>query len=852
MMAAPSRLHATTSHVPEGTTSSDGPGTGWIFASRRPDPAEERARQRKEEGREELRQFLEQQAKSGPRLSRRAGTSLEDITQQPQPAAPSQIHLNEPSQQQPTAGRRARQQWSTPTQQPHPSQQSDMYAPSSTSSESVNRQPWNPQPQQQLGPPPIQYSQPTQHMPPPGYGGYPAPGPPPHPYMYYAGAPPPGAVPYHYPYPFPYPNYPMPAYPATGHSLPPPPAPHASYATAYPDPNTSQSSSRLPHSPPRGARPSSSSQSHPAPPPTSVAALGASADDALLNKQRDRDRARQYQAELEAQMAAKRMRDAAEKAERKAADAVAIAGGAAETGMFGIGAGGADVPRYGRRRVIQDGFGQALVPNPAGLGAAAAPASLDSVAQAVSLANAALAKAGLPAMVVPPTSTSALSHSNNALALLPLLGSSSSGSNPNLIFGASPNNAPLGPLGLASTSSGLLGSPPRPGAASPSPATRTSHLRGQVDPTTLPEWQREALAKKHAEQVRAAAALKEQIEAKERAKAEQVAREREEEAREVARLEAERKELEERHRREREEEMERKRAEEEEKNKKHKAKRDEMEKSGGKAAEDKLRAKAEEEALKRRNKHVARRAKSGEDGGEDEEPAFRPQPPPPAVPFRSSSPPIPTVQKLLAKTGGIPIDPFPSPSAAATTSIPEPFRTSSPPLPAQVAAAAAAAASAPPASKPAVVVLERGVTRAPSATIRRRPSSAQLQQQSQSQPSGPTETPSVFDRLQDLRRELMMEQQRVGKDLNGSSLVTVPSSLGLIQSESRFVAVPSDSHPNVLTFQAGPRPSSRGSSLNLDALERVNAARLQRLKALENADAHASNDALLADFLLSK
>ncbi|KAI9224809.1 hypothetical protein BC828DRAFT_401954 [Blastocladiella britannica] len=587
---------------------------------------------------------------------------------------------------------------------------------------------------------------------------------------------------------------------------------------------------------------------------------------------------RSYQQELEAQIAAKKMREDNEKrlnAREDAALAMAAQHGAGGAG--GMPTGTAPVS-FGRRRMINgrnpgleglEGAAGASGPPPMQQGSPDGGAfgggdprgggDTSAIARAMAIANAALAQAGLPPMSVPPGGGGYggvppqhhhMSPSMGGLQFPPSLvagaaGGGGYGTNSSLGFHGSGGGGGGGGMGAA------LSSPPQ------------SHLRGVVDMSTAPDWQRAEIMKKHAEQAAAAAALREQIEAKERIKAEERERDRLEDVKEAARVEAEAKVVAERGRREREDEV-RKKQEEEDRDREARRKKAEATKDPN---VDVARAKAEEEAMRRKNKH-ARRPPSSE---------RRPSPPPgPAVPFRSDSPPIPTMRNK----GGAPndsqgLDATQMPGTQQKTTAP------SPPLPALRAAAAALAdlqegfavspprspAPHPPMATSGPVVMEQGVARAPSVGLRRRRSSAattqqplqpqqprQQQQQQQQQGTGPT----VFDRLQELRRDLQVEQRRVETEIGQGS--RQGGSLGAtseLHSDTRFMpvgglaaaaaaaaAIPaagqrsasprhrSTFSPAFGTHPAPLRPPSRGSTLNLDVLERVNAARLHKLKEL--------------------
>ncbi|KNE65505.1 hypothetical protein AMAG_11123 [Allomyces macrogynus ATCC 38327] len=455
----------------------------------------------------------------------------------------------------------------------------------------------------------------------------------------------------------------------------------------------------------------------------------------------------------------------------------------------------------------------------------------------------------------------------------------------------------------------LAGVAPAPVTAAAAPTTT---LPTTTSSDALPWLRDDARAKQLAAQQKLQDALKEQIAAKERAKAEELARQQREEAAELARLHAEQEELKRKHEMELEADRAREEAEAAAKIK-GKAKQAATAADAGSGArpaaaaaaaavvdpkEEAMRSKAEEEALKRRNKHV--RARAGTKPESSSSPAPPDSPPPPAAPFRSSSPPIPTLRKQWQQTTGEPLPgtspdddapgPYSLPTGAGPYSLPPGAGpTSLPPG----ASLPTAPAPRPSSSSAGVKVTERGVARAPSTTLRRRASQvAMVTDRSRSPPlpaiaaaaaaagmgrsaaptpapplvaahaarsAAPTPAPhssDVVDRLQALRAELEREQRRVERDLQqGPTAAPAAPAGGLARTRtvrrpwseaaslaagSQFVPGPSagwnEQEPAAATERSH-RPLSRGSTLNLDYIETVNAARMARLRALEQMTA---------------
>ncbi|KAJ3363232.1 hypothetical protein GGF31_001027 [Allomyces arbusculus] len=343
-------------------------------------------------------------------------------------------------------------------------------------------------------------------------------------------------------------------------------------------------------------------------------------------------------------------------------------------------------------------------------------------------------------------------------------------------------------------------------------AKPTTTLPTTTSSDTLP-WLRDDVRAKQTAQQKLQDALKEQIAAKERAKAEELARQQREEAAELARLQAEQEELKRKHEMELEADRAREEAEAAAKIKgkvKPAAAAADVDTGARPAAaaaaaagvdpkEEAMRSKAEEEALKRRNKHV--RARAGTKPESSSSPAPPASPPPPAAPFRSSSPPIPTLRKQWQQTTGEPL-PGTSPDDTDPIDAPGPYSVPSgagpyslPPGAGPTSIPPTAPAPRPPSSS-AVKVIERGVARAPSTTLRRRASQVALvTDRARSPPlpamaaaaaaagrrsaaptpvppvgrsAAPTPAPpasDVVDRLQALRAELEREQRRVERDL---------------------------------------------------------------------------------------
>lgn len=121
---------------------------------------------------------------------------------------------------------------------------------------------------------------------------------------------------------------------------------------------------------------------------------------------------------------------------------------------------------------------------------------------------------------------------------------------------------------------------------------------------------------------------------------------------------------------------------------------------------------------------------------------------------------------------------------------------------------------------PGVRIIENGHVRAPSAMRRRRTSAIRLD------PDPIAET-NVLQRLEQLKLDLAQEQQRVAKDLHRST----HTDLSPMDSLSSPLALLKPRPPRKwIEEDATARPDSRVSSLNLDALERLTAARLNHLR----------------------
>ncbi|KNE72678.1 hypothetical protein AMAG_20500 [Allomyces macrogynus ATCC 38327] len=330
---------------------------------------------------------------------------------------------------------------------------------------------------------------------------------------------------------------------------------------------------------------------------------------------------------------------------------------------------------------------------------------------------------------------------------------------------------------------------------------------------TLP-WLRDDARAKQTAQQKLQDALKEQIAAKERAKAEELARQQREEAAELARLQAEQEELKRKHELEMEADRVREEAEAAAKIKgkaKPAATADTARPAAAAAAvvdpkEEAMRSKAEEEALKRRNKHV--RARAG------------------------TKVPVKAIERGVARAPSTTLRRRASQVALVTD------RAQSPPLPAVTAAAAATGMGRSAASTPAPPLVAAHAARSAAPT-----------------PAPPAS--DVVDRLQALRAELEREQRRVERDLQqGPTAAAVPPGQGVartgrtvrrpwseaasLAAGSQFVPGPSagwDEQEPAAAAERSHRPLSRGSTLNLDYIETVNAARMARLRALEQMNA---------------
>ncbi|KAI9175306.1 hypothetical protein H9P43_006667 [Blastocladiella emersonii ATCC 22665] len=774
-----------------------------MFGSRR-DPAEDRARARREQEKEDLRRFLEAQARA-PRTTRRSRVDDEGVgVARPgsSPAVRRDVNAagaavgirSAPSTTSiggngPTFGRRAeaggggRSQWDQPPPQP-----------GARSSSSVRFQDAEDDggggggeldPRYRL--PPIQ-QQPAYG----GGGGWPGPTTDPRMAGYYhpgyAMPPPPPPMPYGYGYPQQGPpgaiyGYPAPpvGYPAPQHAYYAPPPqqyqqPPQQQQYAPPPPAQQQyAPPPQPYNPPPAREPlhtarrmlHSPSQTSP-PTSVSVTAIGASDPHA-----RDRDRARQlaYQRDLEAQVQDKKRRDEAERAARHAADAkgMAEADGYNPYGRAGAGAPvrNADGSVVGTRGAVAAAAQQGGVG--AGVGGGEDPAT---IARAMALANEALVRAGLAGLVLAPPAAAPVAAN------------------------------PLSALGFG----------PPPSTSTPAPAAltspKTSHLRGHIDPSTVPAWQREEAAKKQAATLTLQADLRAQMEAKERAKAEEAAREREADAREAARLAAEMQELEARHAREREEEAKRK-----------------------KEAEEKAKIEAEEK----------RRRLAAEGGAA-----------PPAGPPRAASPPLPAVAKRLAANGGT-VPPDAAPTTATTTTVsPPPAGSASLPLPAvarrqeqeQLAAGLTA-----PAAQAALDVLLRETQRAVQ----------QEQARLESEMQGGRRSVMGGGALPGAASHFVPgggggpPQRPTSSHYQVSPAVTARATWLRNPAQDQQLQPPRHRFPDGLTPQlsstrmlGGQKPESRGSSLNLDAIEYRTQVRATQLGIDGDDDA-----AVLADYMKS-
>ncbi|KAJ3267363.1 hypothetical protein HDU77_000077 [Chytriomyces hyalinus] len=291
-----------------------------------------------------------------------------------------------------------------------------------------------------------------------------------------------------------------------------------------------------------------------------------------------------------------------------------------------------------------------------------------------------------------------------------------------------------------------MGAPPQNPYQAPGQEAPKSFLRGHVSADQIPDWQKAEMAQKHRAQLEIQDALKKQVQEREAKKAKEEALKKEEELKEQERVVKEQELLRQKYARELEEQR-RKEAEMQAENEKKLAEKI------AKAKEDEARRDEQSRALEGKRNSQDSTQQRRNDGHQQQ---YNNDPQPDPIPFRSTSPPIPT---LRAKGQQKKINQ----DQAGPDSVPQTnhFRSDSPPLPAQQHKRGIKTADGGQTTRDVKLMFD-------GENVRHEEQIKQQQQQQRlrEKSTARVETSAVLQQLLSIQRELENEDMKIKKDLS--------------------------------------------------------------------------------------